>query len=83
MGICTSIFSRAYNFLLLKEELVENKAISDEEMLVQAREELAQAQNLFSRVEDPDMIDYAVLRLKAAEKRYDYLLKILKQKGSK
>lgn len=80
MDICSSILNRVCNLLLLKEEVVDKKSISDEEMLVQAKEELAQAQNLFSRAEDPEMIDYAVLKLKAAEKRYNYLFKTIKKK---
>jgi hypothetical protein len=80
MDICSSIISKAYHFLLLKEEVIDKKPVSDEEILFHAREELSQAQNLFSMVEDPELIDYAVLKLKAAEQRYNYLFKTIKKK---
>lgn len=53
----------------------------DEIKIIQmAAEEVAAARNIYSAVEDPDMVDWAVYRLTAAEKRYDYLLKKYRQK---
>lgn len=51
----------------------------DREMIQQAGAELSQAYQVLSRVEDNDMVDYAVFTLQAAEKRYGYLLKKLKE----
>lgn len=51
----------------------------DREMIQQAGEELSQAYQVLSRVEDQEMVDYAVFTLQAAEKRYGYLLKKLKE----
>ncbi len=51
---------------------------SEENLIEEAHQELVQAQNLFSRVEDPDMIDYAIYSMKAAEERFDYLVKAIK-----
>lgn len=48
-------------------------------MIKEAGVELEQAYALINRVTDPDMVDYAVYTLKAAEKRYDYLYKQIKQ----
>lgn len=52
---------------------------SDEELLQQAHEELINAQNLFSRVDEREMVDCAIYYMKAAEVRYDYLIKKIKQ----
>jgi hypothetical protein len=54
----------------------------DEIRLIQiAGEEVAAARNIYSEIEDPDMVDWAVYKLTAAEKRYDYLLKKYRQKN--
>jgi len=51
----------------------------DREMVQQAGAELRQAYQVLSQVEDNDMVDYAVFTLQAAEKRYGYLLRKLKE----
>lgn len=53
---------------------------TDEEMLLEAPAELEGAENLFMRMTEPDMIDYAIFQLNAAEKRYNYLFKLIKGK---
>ena len=62
-------------------DLEDNPSIfTEENMIEEAHKALLQAQNLFSRVEDPDMIDYAIYSMKAAEERFDYLVKSIKSK---
>lgn len=78
MSYCSNLRNRICKYLSLKEEFFYSGPKSDEELLRQAQEELDQAHNLFSRVDDPDMIESAIYYLKAAEKRYDYLLKKIK-----
>lgn len=51
----------------------------DREMIQQAGAEIRQAYQVLSQVEDNDMVDYAVFTLQAAEKRYGYLLRKLKE----
>ncbi len=80
MGICSILWNKAWEHLLLREEVV-NKEISNEEMLNEAHQKLTEARNLFARVDDPEMIDYAIFNLKAAEKRYNYLIKIMKKEN--
>ena len=56
----------------------------EEELVIQidkARKEWDVAQIQLAQMSDPELIDYAVYRLKAAEKRYMYLLKKAEQKG--
>ncbi|MGE5395910.1 MAG: DUF2508 family protein [Chitinophagales bacterium] len=47
---------------------------TDLEILAQAQKEWHQATLFFEEVIDPELIDYAVYNLKAAEKKYSYLL---------
>lgn len=61
----------------LKAELVtleEMDPTLDEE-LEKAREEWLEARDYFERVNDPELIDYAIYSLEAAEAKYNYLLK--------
>lgn len=62
-----------------KPKKASEKSEIDREMVQQAGEELRQAYQVLARVEDSDMVDYAVFTLQAAEKRYGYLLKKLKE----
>jgi len=57
-----------------------DQTISDEELLEQAHRELLEAHNRFSTVQEPELIDCAIYALKAAEMRYDYLIRRIKQK---
>jgi len=50
------------------------------EALEDAWEEWQAAQNFFSEAADPDLVDQAIFRLEAAERRYDYLWKLFRQK---
>lgn len=43
-----------------------------------ARKEWEYAKNIFENVSDPDLIDYAIYNVKAAEKKYTYLIKQIK-----
>jgi len=43
-----------------------------------ARKKWEDAKNIFENVTNPDLIDYAIYNVDAAEKRYTYLLKQIK-----
>lgn len=82
MGICTTLWGKARELLVLNDDTAGKPVLTDEELLEEAGMELKQARNLFTQVEDPEMIDYAIFQLKAAEQRYDYLLRRIKaQRG--
>ena len=81
MRICSIIWNWACKYLVLKEEDENKKEVSLEDMLQDAHREVQEAENLFARVKDEEMIDYAILNLQAAEKRYNYLLKTMKEQG--
>ncbi len=56
------------------------KPIPDEDLMQQAMKELNQAYNVFSNVSDPELVEIAVLNIKVAEKRFDFLVRELKRK---
>lgn len=53
----------------------------DEDYLLveEARQEWKSAREYFNTVTDPDLIDHAIYALEAAEKRYVYLLKKIRE----
>lgn len=61
----------------MKAELVtlEDLDPTIDEELENARQEWREARKYFERVEDPDLIDYAIYSLEAAEAKYNYLIK--------
>jgi len=67
-------------WVINNKKALDGELFSNEELLKEANQELTLARNMFSRVEDPEMVDSAIFTLKAAEKRYDYLLKEIKNK---
>lgn len=51
------------------------------EAVAQAHREWEAAKSFFETVTDPDLIDYAIYRIAAAQRRYAYLLRQAKQEG--
>ncbi|MBP2645154.1 MAG: hypothetical protein H6Q75_594 [Firmicutes bacterium] len=51
------------------------------EAVEQARQEWIYAQNYYNSVLDADLVDHAVYLLKAAEKKYVYLMKKARSQG--
>ena len=77
------IWSRLYSWLktyhLLNGNQQKHVAFSDRELLKEAHQELMCAHNMFARVVEEEMIDCAIYSINAAEKRYNYLYKKIKQ----
>ncbi|HEX3011134.1 MAG TPA: DUF2508 family protein [Syntrophomonadaceae bacterium] len=73
---CQTLMQR---WLLLDDSETQYGGYSFKQMADDAVTELKQAHDLLNQVTDPDMIDYAVYSLKAAEKRYDFVIKNLKK----
>ena len=65
---------------LLNGEDKQQKKPDDIILIQEAKDELLTARLMFAQMEDPDMVDWAVYSMTAAEKRYDYLLKNYRQK---
>lgn len=51
------------------------------EAIREAREEWLAAQRFFAEVTEPDLVDQAIYRLEAAERRYMYLWKVVRKQG--
>ncbi len=59
------------------ESFKKNKS-ADEEMfknIENAKREWEDAKNIFENVSHPDLVDYAIYKVEAAEQKYIYLLK--------
>jgi protein subunit release factor A len=64
------------------EEQSQHKDIAEMIRCVhQAKEEWCQAEQYFDNVSDPDLVDYAIYRIEASKKKYDYMLKKAKEMG--
>ncbi|HOB11843.1 MAG TPA: DUF2508 family protein [Syntrophomonadaceae bacterium] len=82
MGLCSSLWIKVKQLLEFNHHRQPEVSITDEDLLAEAHQELLEARSLFTQVQDPDMIDYAVFHLLAAEQRYDYLIRRIKaQRG--
>lgn len=53
------------------------------DLVEKARQEWLAAKSYFNAVSDPDLVDYAIHLVEAAEKKYMYLLKKARQNGIK
>ncbi len=83
MRLGAKLWSLVCDHMLLQDDITSSVDMSDEAMLQEAYREMMEAENLFSRVEDDEMIDYAVLNLNAAQKRYNYVLKQIRNREVK
>lgn len=68
-------------FLTTGQERTGAGQLSLPEIIEQARREWQDAQAYYNTVTDTDLIDHAVYRIQAAEKRYVYLMKKARQEG--
>jgi hypothetical protein len=61
-------------------EYSRGEQVDEDHLLVEAaRQEWKSAREYFNIVTDPDLIDHAIYALEAAEKRYVYLLKKIRE----
>lgn len=61
-------------FLLLGNEQMDMEEWDDRRILERARKDWQVALKIFEETSDPELVEYAVYNLKAAEKRYSFLL---------
>jgi len=57
-----------------------SKDLGEEKLLIEAHQEWLAAKRFFDSAEDPDLVDYAIYSLQAAEKKYIYLWKQMRKK---
>lgn len=73
-------FKNLFNDLTIhKKEEPKNDTYSN---IVSAKKEWEEAQNIFENVSQPDLVDYAIYNIDAAEKRYTFLLKQFKSENT-
>lgn len=58
-------------------QIKKNNSSKDEafENIENAKKEWQDAKNIFENVSEPDLVDYAIFKVEAAEQKYIYLLK--------
>jgi hypothetical protein len=60
----------------IDDDVIEEQGTGDFDRIIeQARQEWLHAKSYFDNVVDPDLVDYAVYSVEAAERKYMYLLK--------
>ena len=52
------------------------------ELALQARHEIEAAHRQFGEVQDEELVDHAIFRLRAAERHYVYLLRLAREQGA-
>lgn len=50
-------------------------------IVYKAKQEIADAENFFDNVTEPELIDHAIYKMEAAKSQYAYLIKQAKEKG--
>lgn len=60
------------NFQIKKSHSAKDEAFTNIE---NAKKEWEDAKNIFENVSEPDLVDYAIYKVEAAEQKYIYLLK--------
>jgi hypothetical protein len=79
MGTWALLCEKVRKYWIINEAEVFNYFKDPIQIIREAGEDVVAARNLFSRADDPDMVEWAVYYLTAAEKRYDFLLKKYRQ----
>jgi len=72
------------NIIRFKQQFLPSEILDDDiekapslvEMVNNAKEEWVDAKKFFEEVTDPALIDHAIYRIEAAERKYVYLLKL-------
>lgn len=65
-------FKSIFENFKLKKESSEDDAFA---IIENAKKEWEDAKNIFENVSQPDLVDYAIFKVEAAEQKYIYLLK--------
>jgi len=79
MGKWSRLCSLILAYRVVPDENRDRGDYSNQQLLKQAHMELMCAHNMFARVLDEEMVDCAIFSINAAEKRYNYLIRKIKQ----
>lgn len=78
MSFCWSLSNWAARVFSIKKEPAVSLP-SDEEILKEAKDELLYAYNILDNIEQSDMMDWAIFNLRAAEEKYNFILRRVKR----
>mgnify|MGYP001354017597 FL=1 len=80
MEIKNEVLIKVIDLIRRLREYSRGEQVDEDHLLVEeARQEWKSAREYFNIVTDPDLIDHAIYALEAAEKRYVYLLKKIRE----
>lgn len=81
----SSIIKSNFKLKSILENFKINKALDDKNDLYvnleNAKKEWEEAKNIFENVSEPDLVDYAIYNVEAAERKYVYLLRQIKNEN--
>lgn len=78
----SGIVNKELNLRSIIENFIQQKKADDKNDIYinieNAKREWEDAKNIFENVSQPDLVDYAIYKVEAAEKKYIYLLRQIK-----
>ncbi|MGI5911948.1 MAG: DUF2508 family protein [Syntrophomonadaceae bacterium] len=74
-----SLYNRLLSYRILRDQQPQKSSYSNHDLLKQAHLDLMSAYNMFNRVIDEDMVDCAIFSISASEKRYNYLIRKIRE----
>lgn len=77
MSLCSSLPAWVARVFLIEKQHT-SPLLSDEEILEEAKAELFYAYNILNNIEQSDMMDWAIFNLRAAEEKYSFVLRRIK-----
>lgn len=82
----SSVSNKELKFKNILESFKAPKNTSDKNDLYinleNAKREWEEAKNIFENVSEPDLVDYAIYNVEAAERKYVYLLRQIKNENT-
>lgn len=82
----SGIVNKELNFRSIIENFIQQKKANDKNDIYinieNAKREWEDAKNIFENVSQPDLVDYAIYKVEAAEKKYIYLLRQIKNSNT-
>lgn len=81
-GASAEVLAKIKETLAFEEnEVVKKQEYCMLDLVNKAKEEWLDAKKYFGEVTEPELIDHAIYRVEAAEKKFVYLLKLSQQEG--
>ena len=81
----SSILNKQFKMKNIFDNFKVQKSTNENEVYINlenAKKEWEEAKNIFENVSEPDLVDYAIYNIEAAERKYVYLLKQIKNENA-